>query len=287
LPDACNKAWMLRAFWLCCKRFTPGNDCVSLQTISGEKCLMSGHSKWSTIKHKKAARDAKRGKLFTKLIKEITVAARMGGGDISSNPRLRTAVTTARTQSMPGENIDRAIKKGTGDLEGVTYEEIQYEGYGPGGAAIIAQILTDNKNRTVSEIRRLFTKHGGNLGETGCVSWMFDKKGLITVEKSQVAEDRLMDVVLDAGAEDVRDEDEIFEVVTQPEDFATVKERLDQEKIAVSSAQVTLVPKNTVDVDAKNVEQILKLTEELEDHDDVQNVSANFNIPAELMEKAS
>jgi YebC/PmpR family DNA-binding regulatory protein len=242
---------------------------------------------WSTIKHKKAARDAKRCKLFTKLIKEITVAARMGGGDINSNPRLRTAVTTARVQSMPGENIDRAIKKGTGELEGVTYEEIQYEGYGPGGAAIIAQVLTDNKNRTVSEIRRLFTKHGGNMGETGCVSWMFDKKGLITVEKSQIAEDRLMDVVLDAGAEDVRDEDEIFEVVTQPEDFATVKDRLDQEKIAVASAQVTLIPKNTVDVDAKNVEQILKLTEELEDHDDVQNVSANFNIPAELMEKAS
>ncbi|MGH7928392.1 MAG: YebC/PmpR family DNA-binding transcriptional regulator [Candidatus Binatia bacterium] len=248
---------------------------------------MSGHSKWSTIKHKKAARDAKRGKLFTKLIKEITVAARMGGGDINSNPRLRTAVTTARAQSMPGENIDRAVKKGTGELEGVTYEEIQYEGYGPGGAAIIAQVLTDNKNRTVSEIRRLFIKHGGNMGETGCVSWMFDKKGLITVEKSQVAEDRLMDVVLDAGAEDVRDEDEIFEVVTPPEDFATVKDRLDQEKITVSSAQVTLVPKNTVDVDAKNVEQILKLTEELEDHDDVQNVSANFNIPAELMDKAS
>jgi YebC/PmpR family DNA-binding regulatory protein len=248
---------------------------------------MSGHSKWSTIKHKKAARDAKRGKLFTKLIKEITVAARMGGGDINSNPRLRTAVTTARTQSMPSENIDRAIKKGTGELEGVTYEEIQYEGYGPGGAAIIAQVLTDNKNRTVSEIRRLFTKHGGNMGETGCVSWMFDKKGLITVEKSQVAEDRLMDIVLDAGAEDVRDEDEIFEIVTQPEDFATVKDRLDHEKIAVASAHVTLVPKNTVDVDAKNVDQILKLTEELEDHDDVQNVSANFNIPAELMEKAS
>jgi YebC/PmpR family DNA-binding regulatory protein len=248
---------------------------------------MSGHSKWSTIKHKKAARDAKRGKLFTKLIKEITVAARMGGGDVNSNPRLRTAVTTARAQSMPGENIDRAIKKGTGELEGVTYEEIQYEGYGPGGAAIIAQVLTDNKNRTVSEIRRLFTKHGGNMGETGCVAWMFDKKGLITIEKSQIAEDRLMDIVLDAGAEDVRDEDEIFEVVTQPEAFASVKDRLDQEKIAVTSAQVTLVPKNTVDIDAKNVEQILKLTEELEDHDDVQNVSANFNIPAELMEKAS
>jgi YebC/PmpR family DNA-binding regulatory protein len=248
---------------------------------------MSGHSKWSTIKHKKAAKDAKRGKLFTKLIKEITVAARMGGGDINANPRLRTAVMTARTQSMPGDNIDRAIKKGTGELEGVTYEEIQYEGYGPGGAAIIAQVLTDNKNRTVSEIRRLFTKHGGNLGETGCVGWMFDKKGLITVEKSQTDEERLLGIVLDAGAEDVRDEDEFFEVVTQPEDFHAVKERLDHEKVAVASAQVTLIPKNTVNVDAKNVEQILKLTEELEDHDDVQNVSANFNIPAELMEKVS
>ena len=248
---------------------------------------MSGHSKWSTIKHKKAAKDAKRGKLFTKLIKEITVAARMGGGDINANPRLRTAVMTARTQSMPGDNIDRAIKKGTGELEGVTYEEIQYEGYGPGGAAIIAQVLTDNKNRTVSEIRRLFTKHGGNLGETGCVGWLFDKKGLITVEKSQTDEERLLGIVLDAGAEDVRDEDEFFEVVTQPEDFHAVKDRLDHEKVAVASAQVTLIPKNTVNVDAKNVEQILKLTEELEDHDDVQNVSANFNIPAELLEKVS
>ena len=248
---------------------------------------MSGHSKWSTIKHKKAAKDAKRGKIFTKLIKEITVAARIGGGDINANPRLRSAVLTARSNSMPSENIDRAIKKGTGELEGVTYEEIQYEGYGPGGAAIIAQVLTDNKNRTVSDIRRLFTKHGGNLGETGCVSWMFDKKGLLAVEKSQVDEERLMDLVLDAGAEDVRDEDEIFEIVTPPEDFEKVKEKLDHEKIAVSSAQVTLVPKNSVDVDAKHVEQILKLTEELEDHDDVQNVSANFNIPTEMMEKAS
>lgn len=247
---------------------------------------MSGHSKWSTIKHKKAAKDAKKGKLFTKFIKEITVAARMGG-DINANPRLRTAVTTARAASMPGENIDRAIKKGTGELEGVTYEEIQYEGYGPGGAAIIAQVLTDNKNRTVSEIRRLFSKHGGNLGETGCVSWMFDKKGLIAIEKSQIDEERLMGIVLDAGAEDVRDEDDLFEVVTRPEDFAVVKDRLDREKIAVASAHVTLMPKNSVDVDAKHVEQILKLTEELEDHDDVQSVSANFNIPTELMEKAS
>jgi len=211
----------------------------------------------------------------------------MGGGDLNSNPRLRTAVTTARAASMPGENIDRAIKKGTGELEGVTYEEIQYEGYGPGGAAIIAQVLTDNKNRTVSEVRRLFAKHGGNLGETGCVSWMFDKKGLITIEKSQVDEERLMGIVLDAGAEDVRDEDDLFEVVTPAEDFTAVKDRLDQEKIVVASAQVTLVPKNTVDVDAKHVEQILKLTEELEDHDDVQSVSANFNIPNELMDRAS
>ncbi|MSP36868.1 MAG: YebC/PmpR family DNA-binding transcriptional regulator [Deltaproteobacteria bacterium] len=248
---------------------------------------MSGHSKWSTIKHKKAAKDAKRGKVFTKLIKEITVAARMGGGDINANPRLRTAVLTARGSSMPSDNIERAIKKGTGELEGVTYEEIQYEGYGPGGAAIIAQVLTDNKNRTVSEIRRLFSKHGGNMGETGCVSWMFEKKGIIGIDKSQIDEDRLMSIVLDAGAEDVRDEDEIFEVVTQPEDFATVKERLDQEKIAVTSAHVTLVPKNTVDIDAKHVEQILKLSEELEDHDDVQNVSANFNISDELIEKVS
>jgi YebC/PmpR family DNA-binding regulatory protein len=248
---------------------------------------MSGHSKWSTIKHKKAAKDARKGKLFTKLIKEITVAARMGGGDINSNPRLRTAVLAARANSMPGDNIDRAIKKGTGELEGVSYEEIQYEGYGPGGAAILAQVVTDNKNRTVSEIRRLFTKHGGNLGETGCVSWMFDKRGLITVEKSQVDEDRLMSVALDAGAEDVKEDEGIFEVVTQPEDFDRVKERLEREKIAIASAQITMVPKNTVTVDQKHVEQILKLTEELEDHDDVQSVSANFDIPAEYMEKAS
>jgi YebC/PmpR family DNA-binding regulatory protein len=248
---------------------------------------MSGHSKWSTIKHKKAAKDAKRGKIFTKLIKEITVAARMGGGDINANPRLRTAVLTARGSSMPSDNIERAIKKGTGELEGVTYEEIQYEGYGPGGVAIIAQVLTDNKNRTVSEIRRMFSKHGGNMGETGCVGWMFDKKGILTVDKSQIEEDRLMDIALDAGAEDVRDVGEVFEVIAPPEDFEKVKERLDREKIAVASAQVSLVPKNTVDVDAKNVEQVLKLSEELEDHDDVQNVAANFHIPDELMDKVS
>jgi YebC/PmpR family DNA-binding regulatory protein len=248
---------------------------------------MSGHSKWSTIKHKKAAKDAKRGKLFTKFIKEITVAARMGGGDINANPRLRTAVATARANSMPGENIERAIKKGTGELEGVTYEEIQYEGYGPGGAAILAQVLTDNKNRTVSDIRRLFTKHGGHLGETGCVAWMFDKKGLITVESSHVDEDRLVGLVLEVGGEDVRADEGVFEVVTRPEDFEKVKDRLEREKIPIASAQVTMVPKNTVAVDGKHVESILKLTEELEDHDDVQSVSANFDIPSEYLEKAS
>lgn len=248
---------------------------------------MSGHSKWSTIKHKKAAKDAKKGRLFTRLIKEITVAARLGSGDTNANPRLRTAVAAAKAASMPNDNIERAIKKGTGELEGVSYEEVQYEGYGPGGAAILAQVLTDNKNRTVSEIRHLFSKHGGNLGESGCVAWMFDKKGLITVEKSQIDEERLLGVVLEAGAEDVREEGDIFEVVTQAEDFERVKEKLESENVPLASAQVTMIPKSTVTVDQKNVDPLLKLTEELEDHDDVQSVSANFDIPSEYLEQAS
>ena len=248
---------------------------------------MSGHSKWSSIKHKKAAKDAKKGKLFTKLIKEITVAARMGGGDINANPRLRTAVLTAKAGSMPADNIERAIKKGTGELEGVHYEEVQYEGYGPGGAAILVQVLTDNKNRTVQEIRRLFTKCGGNLGENGCVAWMFDRKGLITVDRPQVDEERLFGLALDAGAEDVRDEDGLFEIITRPEDFEKVREALEREKVTTVTAQITMIPKNTVTVDGKHVEQILKLTEELEEHDDVQSVAANFNIPTEFLDKAS
>ena len=248
---------------------------------------MSGHSKWSSIKHKKAAKDARRGKLFTKLIKEITVAARMGGGDISANPRLRTAVQTAKAASMPNDNIERAIKKGTGELEGVHYEEIHYEGYGPGGAAILVQALTDNKNRTVQEIRHLFSKYGGNLGETGCVAWMFDKKGLITVEKTKVGEDQLITLALEAGAEDVREEDSLFEVVTRPEDFEKVRERLEREKIPTVAAQITMIPKSTVFLDGHNAEQILKLTEELEELDDVQSVAANFDIPNELLERAS
>lgn len=248
---------------------------------------MSGHSKWSSIKHKKAAKDAKKGRLFTKLIKEITVAARLGRGDINVNPRLRTAVMAAKAASMPSDNIDRAIKKGTGDLEGVSYEEIHYEGYGPGGAAIMVQVLTDNKNRTVQEIRRLFTKYGGNLGESGCVAWMFDKKGLLTVDKLQIEEDRLVSLALDVGAEDVREEDGLFEIVTRPEDCEKVRDYLERQKVATVTAQVTMVPKSTVTLDEKYAEQILKLTEELEDHDDVQSVAANFDIPNELIEKAS
>ena len=247
---------------------------------------MSGHSKWATIKHKKAATDAKRGQAFTRIIREITIAARIGGGDPNSNPRLRTAILAAKNENMPNDNIERAIKKGTGELEGVSYEKSSTKDT-VRGAAILAQVLTDNKNRTVSEIRRLFAKHGGNLGETGCVAWMFDKRGVITVEKSQIEEDRLLGLVLEAGGEDVKDEGDLFEVVTQPEDFERVKETLDREKVALASAQITMVPKNTVTVDEKHVEQILKLTEELEDHDDVQNVSANFDIPSEYLEKAS
>ena len=246
---------------------------------------MSGHSKWSSIKHKKAAKDAKRGKLFTKLIKEVTVAARMGGSDIDSNPRLRTAVLTAKAASMPADNIDRAIKKGTGELESVTYEEISYEGYGPGGAAMMVHVLTDNKNRTVSEIRRMFTKYGGNMGESGCVAWMFDRKAMITVDKTQIEEDRLMDVALDGGAEDVREEDGHFEIVAQPEDLEKLRERLDREKVPMVTAQISMIPKNTVALDAKHAEQALKLAEELEDLDDVQSVSASFDIPDEFLDK--
>ncbi len=248
---------------------------------------MSGHSKWSSIKHKKAAKDAKKGKLYTKLIKEITVAARMGGGDINANPRMRTAILTAKAASLPAENIDRAIKKGTGELEGVSYEEIVYEGYGPGGTAILVHVLTDNKNRTVSEMRRLFTKYGGNMGESGCVAWMFDKKGLITVDKGQIDEDRLIALVLDGGAEDVLEDDDLLEIVTPPQDFEKVRELLQSGNVAMVTAQVSMMPKSTVTLDKKFAEQALNLTSDLEDHDDVQSVAANYDIPDEIIEKAS
>ena len=207
---------------------------------------MSGHSKWSTIKHKKAAKDAKRGKLFTKLIKEISVAAKLGGGDINANPRLRTAVTTARANSLPADNIDRAIKKGTGELEGVTYEEVTYEGYGPGGAAVLVMAMTDNRNRTVSELRHLFERFGGNMGESGSVAWMFSKKGILTVEKPGVDEERLIEVALEAGADDVADDGDAFSVTTAPDAFEAVKEALDKAKIATVDASLAMVPSTTV-----------------------------------------
>jgi YebC/PmpR family DNA-binding regulatory protein len=248
---------------------------------------MSGHSKWSSIKHKKAVKDARRGKLFTKLIKEITVAARLGGGDINANPRLRTAVVTARENSMPNDNIDRAIKKGTGELEGVHYDEVNYEGYGPGGAAIMASVLTDNRNRTVSELRRIFEKHSGNMGSAGCVAWMFRKRGLIAVEKSKIDEDHLMEVALDAGADDVNDAGDSWEIITAPENFETVKAATDAAKIERASAEITMVPENTVSLTGKEAEQTIRLLEELEEHDDVQSVASNVDIPQEELERLS
>jgi YebC/PmpR family DNA-binding regulatory protein len=239
---------------------------------------MSGHSKWSSIKHKKAARDAKRGKLFTKLIKEITIAARLGGGDINANPRLRTAVTAAKAQSMPNDNIDRALKKGTGELGGAQLEEVTYEGYGPGGVAIIANVLTDNRNRIVAELRFIFSHHGGHLGESGCVAWMFKKKGTITIDRQVVDEDRLLEVALEAGADDVSASDSSFEVVTPPENYNAVRAALDKANIPVLGGEITLEPDNTVRVSGHTAEQVFKLVEELEEHDDVQNVAANFDI---------
>jgi len=239
---------------------------------------MSGHSKWSSIKHKKAARDAKRGKVFTKLIKEITIAARLGGGDPNANPRLRTAIATAKGQSMPNDNIDRAIKKGTGELGGDRLEEVVYEGYGPGGAAIIVEALTDNRNRLVAELRNLFTRHSGNLGETNCVAWMFKKRGIITVEKGATDEDRLIEVALEAGADDVSSSDDSYQVLTPLDKFAAVRDAIDRASIPIAHAEVTMIPDNTVQVAGFAASQLLKLMEELEDQDDVQNVAANFDI---------
>ena len=244
---------------------------------------MSGHSKWSSIKHKKAATDAKRGKIFTKLIKEITVAARMGGGDMDANPRLRTAIAAAKSENMPKDNIDRAIKKGTGELEGVNYEESIYEGYGPGGAAVLVESLTDNKNRTVAEVRHIFSKNGGSLGENGCVAWMFDKKGYIVVEAEATDEDTLMEAALEAGAEDVREDAENFEVITTPEEFEAVKQAVEDAEIPTVTAEITMLPQTTTDLTGKNAEQMVRLMEMMEDCDDVQKVYTNADIPEEVL----
>jgi YebC/PmpR family DNA-binding regulatory protein len=249
---------------------------------------MSGHSKWSTIKRKKGALDAKRGKAFTKLIKEITLAARLGGGDIEANARLRQAVMAAKEENMPRDNIDRAVKKGTGELEGgANYEEVTYEGYGPGGVAVLVEVMTDNKNRTVAEIRHIFSKHGGNLGENGCVSWMFEKKGSILIDKRNADEDTLMELALEAGADDVRAEGSEFQLVTAPGSFEAVKNAIERRGIKHLEAKVTLLSQNTVKLEEGKAEQMLRLMEKMEDNDDVQNVYANFDIADEVMEKLS
>jgi YebC/PmpR family DNA-binding regulatory protein len=243
---------------------------------------MSGHSKWATIKHKKAATDAKRGMLFTKLIKEVTVAARSGGNP-DTNAKLRVAIDHAKEASMPWDNIERAIKKGTGELPGVSYEEMTLEGYGPGGVAIFVELLTDNKNRTSSEVRNLFSKKGGNLGGAGSVAWIFEKKGYITIAKSTIDEDKLMSIVLDAGAEDMVVEEDGHGVKTAPQDFYKVKKALEDNKIKMESAELTMLPKNTIKLVGADAKKVLDLVSTLEDHEDVQNVYANFDVPDELL----
>jgi YebC/PmpR family DNA-binding regulatory protein len=244
---------------------------------------MSGHSKWHSIKHKKAAVDAKRGKAFSRVIKEITIAARLGGGDPDGNPRLRTAIQNAKSVNMPQDNITRAIKKGTGELPGVSYDEVTYEGYGPGGVAIMVEIMTDNKNRSVAEIRHIFSKHNGNLGETGCVAWMFQKKGLIILPVEGVNEDKLMEVVLEAGGDDINRETDTFEVTTEPDAMETVKNAIEKAGLPISEASVTMIPQSTIKLEGKQAVSMLKMMEALEDHEDVQNVYANFDIDEDVM----
>jgi YebC/PmpR family DNA-binding regulatory protein len=239
---------------------------------------MSGHSKWHSIKHKKAAVDAKRGKLFTKIIRELSVSARAGGGDPEANPRLRKAIADAKAVNMPADNIKRAIMKGTGQLEGASFEEINYEGYGPGGVAIFVEALSDNKNRTVSEVRHIFTKNGGRIGESGCVAWMFKRKGYIVVEKAKASEDKLLDIALSSGAEDLREDGSNFEILTPPENYEAVVEALKTNSIEMASSDLGYIPQTYVKLEGKQAQQLLRLMEELEDHDDVQHVWANFDI---------
>lgn len=246
---------------------------------------MAGHSKWANIKHKKQAEDARRGRVFTRLVKEIIVAARMGGGDPNTNPRLRTSIQTAKQNNLPKENLERAIKKGTGELEGVNYEEVTYEGYGPGGAAVLVESLTDKKNRTVSDVRHIFSKHGGSLGENGCVSWVFEKKGWIPVKKTDASEDALMETALEAGAEDIRDEGEdVYEVITAPAEFEEVCTALEEANIPFGDAEVTMLPQNTIRLTGTDAEKMYKLMNALDDHDDVQRAHTNADIPDEVAE---
>lgn len=249
---------------------------------------MAGHSKWAQIKHKKAHTDSKRGKLFSKLVKEISVAARLGGGDPTGNPRLKTAIETAKEANMPHENIKRAIMKGTGELPGANYEEAVYEGYGPGGAAVLISVLTDNKNRTVSELRHIMSKHNGSLGEAGCVSWMFQKKGYLLVDKSSVDEDALMTICLDAGALDVKNDpgEENYEIIAEAEDLQAVKAAIEGKNIKTELAEISMLPKSYVPLEGRDAEHMTRLIESIEDHDDVQNVYSNCDIPFEIIEKS-
>jgi YebC/PmpR family DNA-binding regulatory protein len=244
---------------------------------------MSGHSKWATIKHKKAALDAKRGKAFTRLIKEIQIAAR-SGGDPDGNPRLRTAILAAKNVSMPSDNIKKAIMRGTGELEGGQIEEVMFEGYGPGGAAVLVSVATDNRNRTVSEIRHMFSKNGGNLGEQGSVAWMFERKSQIVIEKEKATEDQLMNIVLEAGGEDLRDSDETWEVISEPSSHEAVVEALQKAGIPTESAEIAMVPKNLMRLEGKNAQGMMKLQDALEEHDDVQNVYSNFDVDEKEVE---
>jgi YebC/PmpR family DNA-binding regulatory protein len=246
---------------------------------------MSGHSKWHSIRHKKGAVDAKRGKLFTKIIREITVAARQGGGDSEANPRLRTIIAKAKEANMPKDNIEKAIKKGTGEIAGYNLEEVIYEGYGPGGVAIMIDTMTDNRNRTTAEIRSLLTKNGGNLGENGCVSWIFEKQGVITVSAEKYDENTVMEVALEAGAFDIRSENDMWEIITEPDHFVEVRDAFTKKGIEIVMSEVMRIPKTTVKLNEKIAAKVLGLMEKLEDNDDVQNVAANFDIPDEILQK--
>lgn len=245
---------------------------------------MSGHSKWANIRIKKGKMDALRGKTFTKLTKEIIIAARDGGGNPETNLRLKKAVEKAKQNNLPKDNIEKGIKKGTGELPGVNYEAHTYEGYGSGGVAVLIDVLTDNKQRTIAEIRHIFTKHGGSMGEAGCVAWMFKRKGVLFVDKTSCDEETLFTLAIDAGAEDVKTEESSYEIYTEPHDFEKVKQSLQQNKISLTSAEVTMLPQNTVPVEGKEAEQVLKLMNDLEEHDDIQNVYANFDISEKVME---
>lgn len=244
---------------------------------------MSGHSKWATIKHKKAATDARRGKVFTKILREITVSARVGGGDPGGNPRLRAAVLEARSHNVPNDNIDRAIKKGTGELAGEAYEEVIYEGYGPAGIAVLVEGMTDNRNRTTAEIRHLFTKHGGSLGESGCVAWMFQRRGYFAIDSSAMDEEKFMELALELGADDVAIEEDHYEVYTAVEDFARVQEELERRGVPPAAKELSMVPQNTVPLPADRSSAVLRLMESLEDHDDVQKVWANFDVDEKVL----